>query len=627
MTTGARLAAAGVCFVAGVLVAGTVHQHMPTTPPPPTASPTPGSGGTLGSPSVLWVLAVGVSRYRDPTLNLRFADSDADAVAAALGRQRGGPLYRDVRTQVLSNEQVTRETILAALEGLLGQVRVDDVVLLFLAGHGVQDTTMGTYYFLPWGATADSVRTHGLRMTDVDEMLRILRSNVRGVVIILDTCHAGALAPHSARTVVGDELVAPMPAGDGFFLFAASRPGEASRENADLGHGVFTHALLEGLAGAADADGDRVLPVSELFGYVARRVPLLTDGEQHPYYKIEGTDLMLAALGSDTGATSPSAAGGLTDAAQGRSQLAINTIGVTEFRNLRGTADDDWIGKAIRVAFNTELSKVRALRVYVPQVIDRTSGAQRSDYLAAAHQLGIRRLVTGSYHVVGSTLRIDAEIIDTAAGVQEASDSVQGDLSDFFTLQKQLVHSMLTRLRVQPSSEEERRLQKDGSTDIDAYRMLLETEGVMNDRTPITVPTPTPEQHSRLNFPEWLLVPLRSIAHAAEPPAEVAAAVRQTVEEFRDALERKDVTRLAALYVSFSERHRAVLEAYLRTADDLTIEFNDITLEIRPTGVLVTYTRIDRFVDHESRRPVRLEARLARLIVRENQTWKLGDAQ
>jgi TolB-like protein len=633
MMTGARFAAAGVCFGAGIFAAWAIQHQvrvMRATAPVVWTAARGGSvtGGsvTQESPSILWVVAVGVSRYRDPALNLRFADSDADAIAAAFGKQRGGPLYRDVRTQVLLNEQVTREAILTALEGLLGQVHVDDVVLLFLAGHGVQDTTLGSYYFLPWPATAETMRTHGLRMTDVDEMLRVLRSNVRGVMIILDTCHAGAL--RSSRSVAGNELVTPMPAGDGFFLFAASRPGEESKEDADLGHGTFTYALLEGLAGAADADGDGVLPVSELFGYVARRVPVLTDGEQHPYYKIEGTDLMLAALSPGPVATTPRLANGPAP-----SSLAVNTIGVTEFHNLRGTPEDDWIGKAIRVAFNTELSKVRSLRVYVPQVIDRTSGARRADYLAAAHQLGIRRLVTGSYHVVGPTLRIDAEIVDTAAGVQEASDSVQGDLGDFFTLQKQLVRSMLSRLRVQASSEEELRIQKEGSTDIDAYRLLLETEGVVDDRTPpratapTAVPQPTPERHSRLGLLHRLLAQLRSSAQAAEPPPEVTTAVRQTIEAFRQALEHKDLARLASLYVAFSEKHRAVLEAYLRNADELTVEFTDITLEIRPAGVLVTYTRVDRFVDHESHQPVRLEARLARLIVRESQTWKLGDAQ
>jgi TolB-like protein len=626
MTTGARLATASVCFVAGVLVAAVVHIQTRRAPAPVISSAARG-GVTLGSPSVLWVLAVGVSRFRDPGLNLRFADSDAEAIAAAFGRQRGGTLYRDVRTQVLLNEQVTREAILSALEGLLQQVRVDDVVLLFLAGHGVQDTAIGSYYFLPWAANADSMRTHGLRMADVDEMLRILRSNVRGVVIILDTCHAGALRVHSPRPVVGDELAAPMPAGDGFFLFAASRPGEESKEDADLGHGAFTYALLEGLAGAADADGDGVLPASELFGYVARRVPALTNGEQHPYHKTEGTDLILATLSPGGAVPLAAVAGGLPDSAPPRAQPAINTIGVTRFRNLRGSDEDDWVGRAIRVAFNTELSKVRALRVYVPQVIDRTSDARRSDDLAAAHQLGIRRLVTGSYHVVGQTLRIDAEIVDTATGVQEASDSVEGDIGDFFALEKQLVRSMLTRLRVQPSSEEEQRLQKDTSTDVDAYRLLLETEGVMSDRTPVKAPTPTPQPQSRLSVPHSLLALLSSPAQAAEPPPEVAAAVLQTIEAFRDALEQKDFTQLAALYVTFSDKHRAVLDAYLRNADELRVEFTDITLEIRPAGVLVTYTRIDRFVDHDSHRPVRLEARLARLIVRENQTWKLGESQ
>src|SRR5262249_3613890 len=156
-------------------------------------------------------------------------------------------------------------------------------------------------------------------------------------------------------------------------------------------------------------------------------------------------------------------------------------------------------------------------------------------------------------------------------------------------LQKQLGRRMLGRLHIQPSTEEAGRIEKDSNTDINAYRRLLETEGVVDERTPTpdaTVP-PTPEPHARVNRHDWQLAPWVRTAHAAEPPAEVTAAVRQTVEEFRAALERKDFTRLESLYVSFSKKHRAVLEAYLRNADQLTIEFTDIALEIRPAGVLV----------------------------------------
>jgi TolB-like protein len=623
--------------------------------------------GTV-STATLWVLAVGVSRYQDQTLNLRFADADAEAIASALEQQRGGPAVANARALILLNEKATRDSIIHGFEDFLGQAGLDDIVVVFLAGHGVQDTASGSYYFLPSPATADTIRTAGLPLSDIDDLLRVIRGNVRGVVVMLDTCHAGALRVSATDTIASDELITRLPAGDGFFLFAATSPGEESMERDDLGHGAFTAALLEGLGGLADPDADGILSLSDLFSFVAQRVPVLAAGAQHPYHKSEGADLLLAAVvANPTLPASPPAVGvGVTPP---RVQGVAQTIGVTEFHNLRADPEHDWIGNAIRVAFNTELSKVRSLRVYVPQVIDRTSGARRADQLAAARQLGIRRLVTGSFHVVGTRLRIDAEIVDTAAGVQEASDSVEGDLGAFFDLQKQLVFSILRRLRVRPSAEEDRRLQKDGSTDVDAYRLLLETEGLMEQATPPQAGTPThgpdstPDGHSRAatavpvlashavvveehrDFTKhsplithhclyMMIAQLREVlspavpaALAAEAPPAVAMEVRQALEAFRVGLERKDLDGLASLYVTFTPQHREVLRAYLSNADELRIEFTDVTLDLRGDGVVVAYTRVDHFVDRQTHKPVRLEARLARLFVRQEGTWKVGAAQ
>ena len=134
-------------------------------------------------------------------------------------------------------------------------------------------------------------------MSDFDEMLRVVRRNVHAVVVMLDTCHAGALGIPSSRVVSADEMARQMTAGEGFFLLAATKPGEESKEQSALGHGAFTYAVLEGLRGSADADADGGLMVSELFGYVARRVPVLSQGRQHPYNKMEGTDFPLLRVG------------------------------------------------------------------------------------------------------------------------------------------------------------------------------------------------------------------------------------------------------------------------------------------------------------------------------------------
>src|SRR5262249_38245551 len=147
------------------------------------ASPSHADDAPVSSASSLWVLAIGVSRYQDPQLNLQFADADARAIAGTLLRQRGGPGYRDAHISLLVNEEVTRESILNSLQRFLGQAGPDDVAVIFVAGHGVQDRASGSFYFLPFPATATNLVTAALRISDFDEMVRVVRRNVRAVVV------------------------------------------------------------------------------------------------------------------------------------------------------------------------------------------------------------------------------------------------------------------------------------------------------------------------------------------------------------------------------------------------------------------------------------------------------------
>lgn len=635
---------AGACIVAGIVMAWTLHQWRVEVPQAlPMATPHVATSAPATAASILWLLSIGVSRYRQPDINLQFAAADARAIATTLQRQGEGPLYRETRTLVLTDEEVTRERILDSLERFLGQAGPDDVAVIFVAGHGVQDPVSGSYYFLPFPATAQNLVSTGVRMSDFDEMVRVVRHNVRAVVVMLDTCHAGALRVASPSLVASDDPTARLSAGEGFFLLAATKAGEDSKEEPDLGHGAFTYALLEGLQGAADADGDGLLSVSDLFGYVARRVPQLTGGEQHPYHKEEGTDLAFTAVTRDVVAlaAAPLAAAPTVETlapagARVAVTPALNTIGVMEFRALREEAEHDWIGKALRIALNTELSKVRALRVYSPELIDRSTASRHADYLTTAQRLGIRKLITGSFHVVGNTVRIDAEIIDTATGVQEGSDSVQGDIAEFFALQKKLVLSMLRRLRVEVSAAEGASIEQRTNTNVDAYRLLLEAEGVVEEPSP-SPPTPkrtggprTPHAWWRDGLQDFAAhVVGRAIglavgrAVAAEPTSDPAAEVRQVIEEYRAALEHKDLDRLVALYAAFSARQREALRAYLDNATGLTVEVSDIAIDPRGNEVAVSYTRRDRFVDKETAKPQYLEVRLTKILVRENGKWKI----
>jgi TolB-like protein len=628
MTANGRVLAAGGCLAVALLVVWTALNPNVLDRAYPMPQPTTVDTGSAGSDgSVLWLLSVGVSQYSNPELNLQFADADARAMADTIqSAARNGP-YREVRTLVLTNGEATRESILGGLSRFLGQAGADDVAILFAAGHGIRDLTSGSYYFLPSPATSDNLLTEGLRMSDFDEMLRVVRRNVHAVVVMLDTCHAGALGIPSSRLVSADEMARQMTGGEGFFLLAATKPGEESKEQSALGHGAFTYAVLEGLRGGADTDSDGSLMVSELFGYVARRVPMLSHGRQHPYNKMEGTDFPLLRVAAGGAMATPVMAVAPTAVGPPRG----NVIGVMEFQNLRQDAAYDWISKALRLAFNTELSKVQALRVYSPELIDRTAQARGTDPLYTARELGIGRLLTGAYYVSDDTLRIDARIVDATTGVNQASDSVEGHLDQFFDLQKQLVLSMLRRLPVQVSPEEGAAIQRETNTDVDAYRLLLEAEGVGvgggAPRIERTEPKPATPHSSLDHLRRGLNGILAGTAYADEPTPGVDAEVREFLERYRAALASKNVDEVAALYVSFADRQRDALRGYFANADGLTVELGDVTITPNESGVAVSFTRRDRFVDAQSGRLVRLEVRLTKVLVREQSSWTIGGGQ
>jgi TolB-like protein len=627
MTASGRYLVVGGCLAVGLLglwsaLDSTVLERAYPLPQPTNLQ----AGSGVSGSSVLWLLSIGVSRYANDDLSLKFADADAQAMADTIqSAARNGP-YREVRTLVLTNEDASRESILGGLSRFLGQAGPDDVAVLFVAGHGIRDLNSGSYYFLPAPATADNLVTEGLRMSDFDEMLRVVRRNVHAMVVMLDTCHAGALGIPSSRAVSADEMARQMTSGEGFYLLAATKPGEQSKEQAALGHGAFTYAVLEGLRGSADADSDGGLTVSELFGYVARRVPTLTQGRQHPYNKMEGTDFTLLRVAEG----GPLATPNLPAAPPTQPGPPLgNVIGVMEFQNVRQDSAYDWISTALRLAFNTELSKVQALRVYSPELIDRTAQARGTDPLYTARELGIGRLLTGAYYVSDDTLRIDARIVDATTGVNQASDSVEGNINELLDLQKQLVLSMLRRLPVQISPEEGASIETQTNTDVDAYRLLLESEGVVEPppRAQPTRPKPTSPSSSI----DRLLRGLKELgvgaAYGEELTPEVEGQVRDFLERYRRGVETKHLDEIAQLYVSFSDRQRDALRSYLANAGSLIVELDNVTITPQGDDVAVSFTRRDRFVDAKTDRLVRLEVRLTKVLVREQGTWKIGSGQ
>lgn len=232
----------------------------------------------------LYLLSVGVSRYGSPWLTpLAYADEDAQAIAQAFEKQNK-QRYAKVNIRTLTERSVTRTALMNELRYLGSGAEQGDVVVLFLSGYAAVDSK-GDYYFLPHDGDPARLAETAISWMEIRAALEKLPARV---VLLLDSSHGGA--------VTGTERVTPIdisallrksvtPEG-GLVLLTSSTGSESSFESAKWKHGAFTMALLEGLGGKADYDGDRQVWIRELEHYVTKRVPTLTERRQHPTTEI-----------------------------------------------------------------------------------------------------------------------------------------------------------------------------------------------------------------------------------------------------------------------------------------------------------------------------------------------------
>ncbi len=233
----------------------------------------------------LYVLAIGISSYKSKNVSLRFAAKDADDFVALARRQEGG-LYEKVITHPaggsLRDERATKDAILDELDWIKRAVtNTNDVALIFLSGHGV--TTPDQHYrFLPYDYDPDRVE----RTTISDSELQDYLTKIGGKkIFFFDTCYSGAILGGKATNTQAnvDKFANELRAAEnGVIVYTSSTGNELSQEKEEWGNGAFAKAVVEGLRGAAGRPDVPVVMISDLQGYVSRRVRELTDGNQKP---------------------------------------------------------------------------------------------------------------------------------------------------------------------------------------------------------------------------------------------------------------------------------------------------------------------------------------------------------
>jgi uncharacterized caspase-like protein len=170
-----------------------------------------------------------------------------------------------------NGEPPRRANILSALKAIADATEPDDLLLFYYSGHG--DEMDGESYL---------VARDGRRLVLPDTAVPLSRikgivdaAPARAKVIVLDACHSGADIGGKGATPMSEAFIRRVfEQAEGMAVLASCKQGQLSYEWPESGRSVFTHFLLEALAGDADRDGKDFVTVQDASRHVTNGVKL-----------------------------------------------------------------------------------------------------------------------------------------------------------------------------------------------------------------------------------------------------------------------------------------------------------------------------------------------------------------
>lgn len=235
---------------------------------------------------------VGVTEYEYPNTfpTLTYTVQDVRALQKQLesvGFEPGNIIVMASNTSV--SRQPTKRKILAQLEELLKKTGKDDIIICMFSGHGTQ---IGKdQYFCPEDARVADLAGSCVPLNEVLDTLK--QSSAKFKWLIVDACRNDPTksTPDGVRSIGKVESV---PKGVTAIFSCAET--EKSYEDTTLEHGVFTHFLIQGLAGKA-VDKNGVVTILDLYKYVQEETQSFVKSKhntnQVPYWDGEFTNFIL----------------------------------------------------------------------------------------------------------------------------------------------------------------------------------------------------------------------------------------------------------------------------------------------------------------------------------------------
>ena len=193
-----------------------------------------------------YALVIGINDYADDGISdLRHRESNARAVFSVLmDSQTGGVPTANV--QSLLGAEATAAKIREAL-GRLRDLPKEATVFVYFSGHGAMKGEDA--YWVTQDSKADDIPATAIAAPEIRQLLDDLQAE--RICLMMDCCHGETLVGKGRARAKSADILARYH-GKGHATLGAAGSEEHSITDQEVERSVFTHYLVEGLAGEAE---------------------------------------------------------------------------------------------------------------------------------------------------------------------------------------------------------------------------------------------------------------------------------------------------------------------------------------------------------------------------------------
>ncbi|MBA3664582.1 MAG: caspase family protein [Bacteroidetes bacterium] len=257
----------------------------------------------------LYLVVIASEKFKNNNFDLAYALKDANDVANTMVNSKS---FKSVQVKKLFNQSFAPDSV-KNLNTFFAKAGINDVVMIFFAGHGYLDSDL-SYYFPTYYTDFSDPKINSVAYKSFEKLFNGMKP-IRKLMFI-DACFsgevdedvlieedkkngegkdttrairvAGTMFAQSTALEMSKTVFSDLRQNSGATIISSAGGTEAAFEGEKWNNGLFTHCLLKGLKSLkADNNADSKIMLSELQKYVSEEVYKLSEGKQMPTYRME----------------------------------------------------------------------------------------------------------------------------------------------------------------------------------------------------------------------------------------------------------------------------------------------------------------------------------------------------